>query len=179
MISITLRFAAIIALAIGILNAARNEFILSGNDMASNIMTMLSFVVFIAMLFYGMKTIRNSIYEDGATYGQVFYSGVLISVFTSIAVGFFTIVYFQFIRPDFQELIVPAIQKSMQAQKASAEAIQKEIELVKSGFSISNAFTGMLVYVILVMLIISAVLASFLRTKDTFTSEGPVNFGKN
>jgi hypothetical protein len=179
MISLALRVAAIIALSISITYFAANEFWITGNDVGRNLATMVSYIIFIGVLFFGVKTIRNTHYSEGATYGQMFYVGVVVSVFTAIGIGIFTIVYFQFVRPDFQELIIPSIERSMMEQKASAEEIKKELELLRSGYSISSAFGGAVVHTVLVMLIISAVSASILRTKDTFTSEGPVNFGKN
>lgn len=171
MISLALRFSAVLALLLTVTNIAVQEFSINGNDLGKNIATMFSFFFMIVLLFFGMKSIRISVYDNAANYGQVFFSGFIISLLTVVGVGITTIIYFQFVRPDFASLIIPVAEKKMMELGAKPEEIKKEIDLIRNGFSVSNAFAGIAVYTLIVMLLISVVLAAFIRTRDTFTED--------
>ncbi|MCU0430043.1 MAG: DUF4199 domain-containing protein [Cytophagaceae bacterium] len=162
-------FAGLIGGIIGGLNMLTNEFVLSSNGTGKSIVTVLSFACWMVLLFYGMKTYRHEFYKGEANFGQMFLSGIVLSLLSVVLIAVLAFVYFQIIRPDFKELVRPVIETAMKADKASSDKINQELKLLDEGYSVPNAIMGAIVYSIIVMLCISVVLSAILRTKDTFT----------
>lgn len=128
-----------------------------------------NYAVLIAGLVFGTKNLRDKLEVGSISYARALGSGVLISFFGSIILGFYMYVFMKFIDPDFQNKMYELMEESMLEQGMSEDAIENAIEMSKNfmtpGFLMVSTFLGFTFWGFLFSLITSI----FIKKKnDTF-----------
>lgn len=125
-----------------------------------------NYAVMIAGLVIGTKNLRDKLEGGSISYARSLGSGVLISFFASIILGFYMYVFLKFIDPDFQNKMYELMEQKMIDQGLDDEAIERAIEMSKSfmspGFIMFSTFIGFTFWGFLFSLITSI----FLKKKN-------------
>ncbi len=133
--------------------------------------TVLYIVIIGLCVFLAMRATRDKLYaESGINYAQTLYVGVVTSVVTGIIFGIFSYVYIVYINPNLvAELLIETKNIMLKFNKTPAE-IAETIAHVKVSYESKNQFMSSLFGTTTIGIICSAILAAFVRSKDTFTA---------
>lgn len=118
-----------------------------------------NYAVMIIGLVIGTKNLRDKLEGGSISYARSLGSGVLISFFASIILGFYMYVFMKFIDPDFQNKMYEMMEERMLQQGLDEDAIERAMEMSKSfmtpGFLMVSTFFGFTFWGFLFSLIIS------------------------
>ncbi|OFX22058.1 MAG: hypothetical protein A2033_14215 [Bacteroidetes bacterium GWA2_31_9] len=118
-----------------------------------------NYALMIIGLVMGTKNLRDKLEGGSISYARSLGSGVLISFFASIILGFYMYVFMKFIDPDFQNKMYEMMEERMLQQGLDEDAIERAMEMSKSfmtpGFLMVSTFFGFTFWGFLFSLIIS------------------------
>ena len=133
--------------------------------------TALYIVILGTFIFIAMRHARKALYNEfGINYAQTLYVGVCTAVVTGILTGIFSLCYIQFVEPNLGNTLIVEATKGMTEQKLPAKDIQEMTEKFKNSYTPVNQFMTMLIFTTVLGIICSALLAVFVRNRDTFNS---------
>jgi len=128
-----------------------------------------NYAVMIIGLVVGTKNLRDKMDGGSISYARALGSGVLISFFASLILGFYMYVFMKFIDPDFQNKMYEIMEQKMIEQGLPDDAIERAMEMSKKFmtpvFLMVSTFFGFTFWGFLFSLITSI----FIKKKnDTF-----------
>jgi hypothetical protein len=128
----------------------------------------LSYIPLAVLIFLGSRNLRDNVGGGFISYGKALGSGVLISFFCGILVGFFMYVFMKVIDTD-QKLLSTMLEQNEQAmlkQNLSEEQIEQSMEIAQK-FMTPGVISVMSVFgYTLIGLPISLVAAFFIKRED-------------
>jgi hypothetical protein len=169
MMKTAIKYGAIIAAVIFIINSILIDFIGLQNQFVRMYSGYVPFVLFGLGLFWAMRKVKHQHYHNDLNYGQAIYSGIVLSAFIGLFMGILNFIYFQFLNPGYAEEILKIALPLMEADKIPVEEIEKEKEIIYETYKPINQLTATFVVLMIIGVAYSAVFSAFLRTKDTFT----------
>jgi hypothetical protein len=140
----------------------------AGVNSSKSSLQWLTYVPLAVLIFLGMRNLRDNISGGFISYGKALGSGVLISFFGGILVGFFMYVFMKVIDTD-QKLLSTMLEQNEQAmlkQNLSEEQIEQSMEIAQK-FMTPGVISVMSVFgYTLIGLPISLVAAFFIKRED-------------
>ncbi|MEI8204357.1 MAG: DUF4199 domain-containing protein [Bacteroidota bacterium] len=124
----------------------------------------LTYIILLAGIILGTISYRNNQLGGYITYGKAFNSGLLISVFTSIILGFFAYLLFKFIDPEIMNKIKEMGIENMTA--SNPQMTDEQIEMATSFYTPGWMAFFAIIGNILVGLILSLIAAIFIKKVD-------------
>jgi Protein of unknown function (DUF4199) len=133
--------------------------------------TALYILILGVFIFIAMRQARRSLYNQlGINYAQTLYVGVCTAVVTGFLTGIFAFCYIQYVEPNLGDLMVVEATEGMMKQKIPAKDIQEMTVKFKNSYTPGNQLMTMLIFTTVLGIISSALLAIFVRNRDTFSS---------
>jgi hypothetical protein len=139
---------------------------------------LITMVLYILMLgfciFFAMRSTRNKLYaSSGINYAQTLYVGVLTAFVTGILFGIFSFIYIQFLNPGLaSELVAEMTTEMTKLHKTPAE-IADTVMHVRESYEPKNQLMSSMIGTSIMGIICSALLAIFVRNRDTFSTQQP------
>ncbi len=153
-----------IALYIGGANIILALLFWAINLSSTSIGQYLTYFILLFGIIIGTVAFRNNQLGGSITYGKAFTSGLLISVFTSIILGFFAFVLFKFIDPAILEEVKElGVNKMLESNPNLTE---EQIDMASSFYTPGWMTFFSIVGNILVGLLLSLIAAVFLKKTD-------------
>lgn len=112
---------------------------------------LINYAIIIGVIVYGTKKYRDEILEGAITYGQALGFGVMISLFASIIVAFYMLLYTTVIDPGFIDKIMEITEEELVSKGMSDDQIEAALSMSKKFMSpmfmtistfFGNLFTG-------------------------------------
>jgi uncharacterized protein YneF (UPF0154 family) len=136
---------------------------------------LINMVLYICILgfciFFAMRTTRNKLYPEGINYAQTFYVGVVTSLVTGILFGIFSFIYIQFMNPGLGESLVREMTIEMGKVNKTPKEIAETVQHVRESYQPKNQLMSSLIGTSIMGMICSALLAVFVRNRDTFSTK--------
>ncbi len=127
-----------------------------------------AYIMMGAIMFYGTRNLRDQAEGGFISYGRALGSGVLISFFCGVILGFFMYIFMKVIDTN-QEMITKILEQNEQNmldQNMSEEQIEQAMEMTRK-FMTPGFMSLMSVFIYTFFgLLISLVLAFFLKRED-------------
>jgi hypothetical protein len=129
----------------------------------SGVEQLLSYLTTILFIFLGTKKFRDELNDGMISYGKAVWSGVLISFFSAVLLGFFMYIFLQYIDPAMIDKILEQSEQQMLESGNSDEQIEVAMEYVKK-FSTPSVISLMSILLNTFLgLIFSLVIAAILK----------------
>ena len=110
-------------------------FYLIGAEMQSGLPSFLNYATWIAFLFLGIKSYRDSDLGGSISYSRSVLTGIMISVFGALLITSFTVILYSFIDPSLPGKMQEAIQKELIENGMPEEKVDEALSRMKSMFS--------------------------------------------
>lgn len=130
------------------------------------IVSLLIYVIQIIVIVLGTKHLRDKIQKGPFSYGRALASGVLISLFASVIVAFYMLLFFKIIDPDAIEKIFTAMEDSMYEKGMPDDQIEMAMEMSKKFTTPFTIAIGTVFSYTLWGFIFSLIIAAFLKKKS-------------
>ena len=138
------------------------------DDVTGKIIGYTSMVVSLLFVFFGIKHFRDRENNGAVTFGKALSIGILISLIASLAFGILSVIYAEFVNPEFMtEYYEDMLEKARSLPAEEFEIRKAELESEKEMFMnpfIHFFFMSMMVFVI--GFIISLLSALILQRKN-------------
>jgi uncharacterized protein YneF (UPF0154 family) len=140
---------------------------------AWGLITMVLYICILGFcIFFAMRTTRNKLYyESGINYAQTFYIGVVTSLVTGVLFGIFSFVYIQYMNPGLAEELVKEMTIEMGKVNKTPKEIAETVQHVRESYEPKNQLMSSLIGTSIMGMICSALLAVFVRNRDTFSTK--------
>ena len=93
--------------------------------------SLLIYVILIAVIVIGTKQLRDKIMNGSMSYGRALGSGTSISLFASVIIAFYMYVFFKFIDPDALEKLYLMMEDQLYQKGMPEEEINMALEMSK------------------------------------------------
>lgn len=125
----------------------------------------LSILISLSVVFFGVKHFRDHRNDGRLTFSEGFKTGVLIALFPSVAVFFYTVLFFNYYGDAYLEYANTHMQKTMSADEFAQYQAQVE---AMSGMMKSPVFQGgvMFLTVFIIGLVVSVLSAMVLKKSN-------------
>jgi len=139
----------------------------------SGLITRVLYIVVLGFcIFFAMRATRNKLYaQTGINYAQTLYVGVATSLVTGFVFGIFSFLYIVFVNPNLVAELVKETEIMMLKFNKTPKEIAETIQHVKASFEPKTQFLSSLFGTTTMGIIASAIIAVFVRNKDTFSSQ--------
>lgn len=98
---------------------------------SQNIAQFINYAVIIGGIYIGTKNFRDKFNNGGLTYGRALGSGVLISVFSSVILAFYTFLFFKVIDPGALDKIYEVMEQEMMKQNLPDSQMEMSLDIAK------------------------------------------------
>ena len=95
------------------------KLILTFTGLTFSLAASFSGIILVILIIYGTKNLRDKHYNGNINYGKALYSGILISVFAGIIVGFYIYLEYSFIKPENMDKILKYQEETFKAMEPS------------------------------------------------------------
>jgi len=132
-------------------------------------------VITIVGIVLGTKKIREPHGAKGFTYGQAWVTGFYIATFAALTGVIFNYIYYQFINPNFNEVVAEWTRSFMERMKVPDEQIEKQMAAARAGSTVLKRAISALFGTVIMGMIISLITAAVMKRapSDDFTTEPP------
>ena len=135
--------------------------------------TMVLYIIILGTgIFFAMRSARTKLYAStGINYAQTLYVGVVTAVVTGILFGIFSFVYIEFLNPGLVSELVKEMTAEMTRLKKTPVEIADTVMHVRESYEPKNQLMSSLIGTSIMGIICSALLAVFVRNRDTFSTQ--------
>ncbi|MCS6823497.1 MAG: DUF4199 domain-containing protein [Cytophagaceae bacterium] len=123
-------------------------------------------VLFISLLM-GINEQKKFYYQNEINYSQALFSGILISAFGTVLLLMFNIIYHS-LNKNFADEVIAVILPEMKNLSYSEEQQKEYITQIRNTYTLQGQVSSAFMMLI-TGIVFSAILAAFIRNKDTFT----------
>lgn len=159
----TMTFGAITGMGFIIISVI---FYLLGIE-SQNISQIVNYLVIIAGIFIGTRTFRDKFNYGSITYGKALGSGVLISLFSSIILAFYTYIFFKIIDPGALGKIYEIMEQNMMKQgNMTDQQLEMALEMAKKFTTPVTIAVGVIISFVFWGFLFSLITSFFLKKKS-------------
>lgn len=126
----------------------------------------ISFLILAACIFFTGKHYRDSVLHGSIAYAQALGLGVLVGVFASVLLGFFSYLELKFIDPSIIDKQLELTQQKMVEKGLNEEQLEMAMKVTKQWMTPAMSFIISIFSFAFISLIISLITSIFIR-KDT------------
>ncbi len=122
-----------------------------------------SAIIPIMGIYFGIKERRDKVNFGYISFKDAFRTGIVITFIIGVMIVVFTYIYYEYINPDFVNILSTETEKTLIQNNASRDDINAALEIVRYQYSFSVQIIQQLLFVFVGGTIISIVLAFFLK----------------
>ncbi len=89
----------------------------------------LGLIIYIAVLFFGMKEVRESNGDKGLSYGGAVFAAFMIALFSGLFGAVYTYIHYTFVNPDFAQYAADLARSKMEAANVPAAQIDAAVSM--------------------------------------------------
>lgn len=122
-----------------------------------------SAIIPIMGIYFGIKERRDKVNFGYISFKDAFRTGIVITFIIGVMIVVFTYIYYEYINPDFVNILSTETEKTLIQNNASRDDINAALEIVRYQYSFSVQIIQQLLFVFVGGTIISIVLAFLLK----------------
>ena len=162
--------------AVGGVTIAVFRFISTLSNATFSGISILRYVILAMLIIKGTKFLRDKLENGNIKYSRALSSGILISLFAGIIIGFYVIIEFQYIKPELmQEYIILQEEAVMKMTWFPEEQIEEQINRIHQKASPVKYGSEEILNNTLWGLIMSVIIAIFLKKDNPFADYKEIN----
>ena len=122
-----------------------------------------SAIIPIMGIYFGIKERRDKVNFGYISFKDAFRTGIVITFIIGVMIVVFTYIYYEYINPDFVNILSTETEKTLIQNNASRDDINAALEIVRYQYSFSVQIIQQLLFVFVGGTIISIILAFLLK----------------
>lgn len=123
----------------------------------------LGFVIMFAVLWLGIKAVREEAPEKGLSYGRGVGTGTLISLYSGLMSSVYSFIHFKFVNPEFADYQLALIRPNWEAAGIGDAQMEQMEKMTRTMMSPVAQAIMTPIFVVLFGLILSLIIAAILK----------------
>jgi hypothetical protein len=146
--------------------AFRNEINNSGTPFIGNLIFV---AINGAMCWYAMRHMKYHVFEGKIKYPQALYGGLFTGIIAGLTVGLFTY-FFHLLNPELPAQLVTEFLENAKKDKLDKATIEEGMKHIQTSYGPMSQFFNSLISITGLCIVVSSVLAAFIRNVQTFNA---------